>query len=151
VGFARAAGFHGICNVEWKRHEGNGQYYFIEANPRICQFNILYSRAGLNLLLWQYTELVLGREPECDLTATGTRHFFCEELSDLRAYAAGGGTPFLRWLTYGRTIGKPVEFGSFARDDPLPGVVALVEDLAVTVKRSLIRRRKHRPGEDMLS
>ncbi len=53
-----AAGFHGISQVEFKYDERDSTYKLIEINPRSWSWIKLATRAGVNLPLIQYWDLV---------------------------------------------------------------------------------------------
>ncbi|NPV45507.1 MAG: hypothetical protein HPY69_01010 [Armatimonadetes bacterium] len=139
VRFAQGAGFQGICGLEWKRHADNGLYYFIEANARIIQFNVLWAPAGCNLVLWSYVELTQGPQGEPPEPINVRRYYYYDELADPRSYAATyrGRGPW--WLSYRRSLGRPLEGAFYARDDPLPGLFAIGRDVSETVGRKVRR------------
>ena len=51
----RRIGFRGIANMNFKRHAVTGAWLLLEINPRVSHWNILASRAGVNLpwLAWR--------------------------------------------------------------------------------------------------
>lgn len=115
IRFAQGAGFQGICGVEWKRHADNGLCYFIEANARIIQFNVLWAPAGCNLILWSYVELAQGPQEEPPEPINLRRYYFYDELADPRSYAATyrGRGPW--WLSYPKSLGRPLEGAFYAK------------------------------------
>ena len=143
LSFTREARFSGICHFEWKRHEGTGLAYFIEANPRVSQWGILATRSGTNLPLWAYMDL-LGEMPQGSLGDGLVDYFFRDELRDWRSYRDSGEGGSLWWLRYLRQLGRPLEGAFLVADDPLPGVNALARDVTDVVRRTLSRVRLQR-------
>ena len=67
----RALGFAGIAQVEFKRDAGDGQFKFIEVNPRLWQWHELAASCGVDLPWIAYLDL-LG-EPVRPVTSRGRR------------------------------------------------------------------------------
>lgn len=134
IDFAEAAGFKGICSIEWKRHKNNGLFYLIDPNPRVCQFNILFSRSGLNMQFWTYWELVYKHAAKVDTDRQIIKHFFCDILTDIKACASRNNKDVLWWMKYPFQLGRPIEFAYLAVDDPLPGVRAVLGEFFYMLK-----------------
>jgi predicted ATP-grasp superfamily ATP-dependent carboligase len=56
LGQLQAIGYTGIANMNFKRNPHTGEFWLLEINPRVSQWNILASHCGINLPLLAYQE-----------------------------------------------------------------------------------------------
>jgi predicted ATP-grasp superfamily ATP-dependent carboligase len=70
LGQLQAIGYTGIANMNFKRNPQTGEFWLLEINPRVSQWNILASHCGINLPLLAYQEACamplskMGRQKE---------------------------------------------------------------------------------------
>ena len=104
--FLRALGFHGLCQVEFKRDPRDGRYKLMEINPRLWQWHGLAAACGVNLPWIAYQDLV-GDPPEpVRMRSEGKRWAIT---------FARGSSPALQRPPYMDAV--------FAIDDPKPALV----------------------------
>jgi predicted ATP-grasp superfamily ATP-dependent carboligase len=56
-------GYQGIANLNFKRNPETGQFWLLEINPRVSQWNVLAARCGVNLPYVAYLDAVGRRQP----------------------------------------------------------------------------------------
>lgn len=117
-------GFTGLANVNYKRHAVTGEYALLEINPRISQWGIFTTRAGVNLPWLAYCDRI-GIEPGAlPPRRVGLR--YVDSTRDLKAFhqyrAAGELTlaAYLRSLLRWRLVHQSLDWR-----DPLPGLSLL--------------------------
>lgn len=143
---AKTLGFKGICGMEYKYDPRDGQYKFLEINPRGELWMNLANHCGVNLPYLKYRDLI--GEP---VTATQTN--FTRKLVDLRddfslyfqryRHDPQYGIRFSEWFS-SLTSGE-IEEVIFNWKDPLPGILRYWEYAQrVAVKRAN-RRKESRP------
>jgi D-aspartate ligase len=54
--------WRGMASLEFKRDRKNGEYYFIEMNPRMPWYGGLFADAGVNIAYAAYQDLANGRD-----------------------------------------------------------------------------------------
>lgn len=121
---AKALGFKGICGMEYKYDPRDGQYKFLEINPRGELWMNLANHCGVNLPYLKYMDLI--GEP-----VTAKQTDFSRKLVDLRddfslyyqryRHDARYGVSFRDWLA-SLTTGA-LEEVVFNWQDPLPGLL----------------------------
>jgi predicted ATP-grasp superfamily ATP-dependent carboligase len=126
----RALGFRGICGLEFKRDPRDGQYKFIEINPRAEVWINLAQRCGVNLPHLKYQDMI--GEPTREVQTN-----FNKRIVDLREdfssyymrYRKDVGTSYhLSFGAWLRSILKPgTEEVVFNWRDPAPGFARLAE------------------------
>jgi predicted ATP-grasp superfamily ATP-dependent carboligase len=79
----RRVGYRGIANINFKRHARTGEYKLLEINARVSQWNILTARAGVNLPLIAYRD-VLGL-PQQPLPRRQVGMWYINGKNDFRA------------------------------------------------------------------
>ena len=111
-----AVRYSGLIEVEFKYDSRDGRYKVLDLNARAWAWHSLGSRSGIDFpyLLWR---LLHGeRIPEAR-AQTGVRWLNLLDVSAaLRQMRQGVLSP----RAYLQSLRGPVEFASFARDDPLP-------------------------------
>lgn len=60
IPFMEAIGYKGFGEIEFKKDEKNGKFYFIEINARTTTLNSMLDKCGINFPLLAYTELTGG-------------------------------------------------------------------------------------------
>lgn len=145
VRMAKALGFKGICGMEYKYDPRDGQYKFLEINPRGELWMNLANHCGVNLPYLKYRDLI--GDP---ITAKQTN--FTRKLLDLRddfslyyqRYRNDPqyGVSFKDWLS--SLLSDDIEEVVFNWKDPVPGLLRYWDYVQrVTAKRTngLTQRR----------
>jgi D-aspartate ligase len=114
----RRLGLTGVAKFDFKRGE-DGMLYLLEVNPRFSLWHHLGARAGVNLPLLVYRDLVGLPRPLARPVRSRVR--WVSPLRDRRA-ARLEGISFILWLRW--TLGCEA-VAALALDDPLPAVGAL--------------------------
>jgi D-aspartate ligase len=114
----RRLGLRGVAKFDFKRGD-DGTLYLLEVNPRFSLWHHLGARAGVNLPLLVYRDLVGLRRPVARPVRSGVR--WVSPLRDRRA-ARAERISFIPWLRW--TLGCEA-VAALALDDPLPAVGAL--------------------------
>ncbi|MBE0637803.1 MAG: hypothetical protein IH598_04725 [Bacteroidales bacterium] len=113
----KAAGYNGLCEVEFKKDERDGLYKFLEVNTRTWKWHTIAEKAGIPFLQQYYEYLTLGVIP------SGKRYFplqasFRHSLTDLYVQ--------FRMLTAGQRnwnrLKKPVQHAVWDKRDILPWI-----------------------------
>jgi D-aspartate ligase len=114
----RRLGLRGVAKLDFKRAE-DGALYLLEVNPRFSLWHHLGARAGVNLPLLVYRDLIGLPRPVARPVRSGVR--WVSPLRDRRAARAEGISfiPWLRWIVGCEAV------AALALDDPLPAVGAL--------------------------
>lgn len=145
VRMAKALGFKGICGMEYKYDLRDGQYKFLEINPRGELWMNLANHCGVNLPYLKYRDLTGS-----PITAEQTN--FTRKLVDLRddfslyfqryRHDPRYGISFREWLS-SVTSGE-IEEVVFNWKDPLPGILRYWEYIQrVIAKRANVLREPH--------
>jgi D-aspartate ligase len=118
--------YTGIAEVEFKYDSRDDRYKLLEVNPRSWTWHGLCRRAGVDFpyLLWcaahgERISPVRGRP--------GVR--WVRVSTDLAAACVEIGRGRLTPAAYLRSLKRPIEFATFAADDPLPGLLDIVSAL----------------------
>ena len=56
--YLKAAGYHGACEIEFKREERDGNLTFLEINNRLWKWHSLATACGVNLAYLQYLDTI---------------------------------------------------------------------------------------------
>jgi D-aspartate ligase len=135
--FCQGVGLRGICTVEFKHDARDGEFKFIECNPRLTGSNELVRHAGIEIPQIAYLR-ALGRRPEpVRGYRTGVHEWYApEDLKALAAYRGAGELTTAAWL---RSLLRRQRFPMLSARDPLP-------TLATSALRALnvVRRRAGR-------
>lgn len=118
----RTIGFHGIVDLDWRFDRRDQQYKLLDFNPRVgAQFRLFETSAGIDVVRAMHLDLTGRPIPPGDPMAG---RGFAVEILDAPARVA------YRLIEPGPTLVPhppgPVETGWFARDDPLPFLLASV-------------------------
>jgi D-aspartate ligase len=113
--------FTGMVEVEFKRDPATGSNMLLDVNPRAWGWQSLGARAGVDFpfLLWR---LATGDEVPATRAVPGVR--WVRPGTDVLAAAGELAAGRLSVRDYARSLRRPLEFAIFARDDPLPSLVA---------------------------
>ena len=86
--FLKKTGFRGFAEIEFKKDENTGQFYIIEVNVRITNFNALLYKCGLNMPYITYREMVGAPLPNKSIEKDLGIVFWCayEDMFAVRDY-----------------------------------------------------------------
>jgi predicted ATP-grasp superfamily ATP-dependent carboligase len=129
----RRLGLRGVAKFDFKRAE-DGALYLLEINPRFSLWHHLGARAGINLPLLVYRDLLGLSRPPASPVRAGVR--WVSPLRDRRA-ATGEGIPFFRWLQW--TLGCEAK-AALAWNDPWPALGAIAWRIQSRLRRTPTRR-----------
>ena len=122
----RSLGYRGLASLEFKYNQKNGQYYFIEMNPRLPWYNGLFVDAGVNLPFMAYLDLIEefsisspNKEQEDGIYWMSLQ----EELGWFWRTRRNGKTDMFQWL---RTVGRVRSFAWWNWRDPMPFCLSTV-------------------------
>jgi len=130
--FLREAGCYGPSDVEFKRDQRDGSLKFIEANPRLVQWQGLAAAAGVDIAAIAYRDLT-GQSPTVAVQGPTAKRWAITFLtgSGHERPGYGGAGPVRPRLPYTDAV--------FAADDPWPAAVqygAIARGLLARVRRS---------------
>jgi D-aspartate ligase len=136
------ARYTGLVEVEFKFDQRDGHFKLLDVNPRVWTWHALCRRAGVDFpyLMWRVAH---GDRPSSlrgcpgirwirlstDIAAAGV-HLWRHQLS-LREYAA--------------SLQGPIEFATFAADDPVPALISMPRGAAAVWRRFRAPSREHLP------
>lgn len=75
--FLEAIGYKGFAEIEFKKDADTGEFYLIEINTRITNFNHMLYKVGMNVPYITYMELTGNPVAPKGLTETTNRAFWC--------------------------------------------------------------------------
>ena len=122
----------GLAEVEFKYDRRDGRYKLLEVNPRVWTWHALCRRAGVDLpyLLWRSVH----GEPVAECHGRpGAR--WVRMSTDIAAAAGEILRGRLSFPAYVRSLAGPLEFATFALDDPAPPFLEAPHLLASRLKR----------------
>jgi D-aspartate ligase len=138
VRFLAAVGYRGAVDIDYRYDARDGKYKVVDVNPRLGgAFKAFVDESGTDLARVLYLDLT-GRRPSVANAVEG--RLWVKEDADLvafRYYRQFEGLTFRSWL---RSWREADEGGIFARDDPLPFVVAMAHLLSRTAGEKIKRR-----------
>jgi predicted ATP-grasp superfamily ATP-dependent carboligase len=126
-------GLRGVAKLDFKRGK-DGTLYLLEVNPRFSLWHHLGARAGVNLPLLVYRDLVGLPRPVARPVRSGVR--WVSPLRDRHA-AKAEGISFMPWLWW--ALGCEA-VAAIALDDPLPAVGAFTSWFLDRVRNRPARR-----------
>jgi predicted ATP-grasp superfamily ATP-dependent carboligase len=129
----RRLGLRGVAKFDLKRGE-DGALYLLEVNPRFSLWHHLGARAGVNLPLLVYRDLVGLPRPEARPVRSGVR--WVSPLRDRRA-AREEGISFIPWLKW--TLGCEAK-AYLAWNDPMPAIRAFAKSIEHRLRRKPSQR-----------
>ncbi|NLY80095.1 MAG: carboxylate--amine ligase, partial [Lysinibacillus sp.] len=122
--FLEAIGYKGFGEIEFKKDAETGDFYLIEINARITNFNNLLYKVGLNFPYITYRELTGNPLPPKAVTETTNRAFWYwyEDMLAIKGYLQ------TKQLSLGqiiKTFFRPKAYAIWSWKDPKPGIVWL--------------------------
>jgi predicted ATP-grasp superfamily ATP-dependent carboligase len=118
----------GIGSVEFKRSARDGQFYFIEMNPRVPWYNVLFADAGINLPFLSWCTLTGDSVPAVRQT-DGLA--WISLASDVASFWHRHGCRSLSTRAWLGSLGNARSFSWFDAADPLPALATAVRQSAL--------------------
>ncbi len=123
-------GFFGIADIEFKRSEADGRLRFIEINPRPSGINEFYYASGIDLVHMGYQDLLGRLDPGLHRAGRGAGVRWISLLDDIntvvRYYLPQDVLILPAWIS---DMISADAYAVFAKDDPLPFLPALGDNL----------------------
>lgn len=119
--FLEEIGYKGFAEIEFKKDEETGEFYLIEINARITNFNHLLYKVGLNFPYITYREMIgAPLEPEA-VTETTNRAFWYgyEDMLAVKDYVK---TKQLKSSEVLKSLFRPKAYAIFSLSDPKPAM-----------------------------
>jgi predicted ATP-grasp superfamily ATP-dependent carboligase len=124
--------YTGLVEVEFKHDRRDGRYKLLDINPRVWTWHSLCARAGVDFpyLLWRS----IHGEPVPELRGqAGVR--WVRMTTDFAAALGEMSRGRLTLGAYARSLKGPLDFATFAADDPLPVLAQLFDRVSSIWKR----------------
>jgi D-aspartate ligase len=118
--FFKGVGFKGFAEIEFKKDAVNGKFYLIEANIRTTNLNVMLDKAGINMPLCTYSEMI-GEPlpPKAIEHETGyTFRYLFEDYFAIKGYISTGQ---LTKKEIKESLNRKIVPAIWDKDDPLPG------------------------------
>jgi D-aspartate ligase len=121
LNFLKAMNYTGLANINFKRHCQTGEFFLLEINPRVSQWNILATECGINLALIAYQEATdQTMEGEGVEQETAGRYYLSFH-RDWRAFLEYHRNHDWSWLGYLSSLfQRRMVYQIFALDDLIP-------------------------------
>jgi predicted ATP-grasp superfamily ATP-dependent carboligase len=137
--------YEGVASIEFKLCPSDGQYYFIEMNPRLPWYNSLFCDSGANLPLLSYADLTGSGAGEAQAAPREGVHWLAmqEDLGWLARSQTRRLDQVARWFC---SVLRARSFAWWTLRDPLPGMYAALSFVmaagAGILERCRLWRRK---------
>lgn len=127
--FMEAIGYKGFGEIEFKKDENTGEFYLIEINARITNFNNLLYKVGLNFPYITYRELIGNPIEPFAVTEDKKRVFWYvyEDLLAIRGYIRAGQLTILQVI---KSLFKKKAYAIWDITDPKPTILFVKKILA---------------------
>ena len=138
VRFLAEIGYRGAVDIDYRYDARDGLYKVVDFNPRLGgAFRAFVDDSGMDVARALYLDLT-GREVAVGRAVDGRRWMKEDaDLIALRYYHKHEGLTIRGWL---RSLRGVREGGTFARDDPMPFLVAMLQLFTRTTGHKLRRR-----------
>lgn len=131
-------GYRGIANLNFKRNAQTGQFWLLEINPRVSQWNILPAHCGINLPYLAYLDAIgrLDSQMQPPRQVNGIHYLnFKNDWGAFRIYRREG---ILGMMGYVRTLlVRPMVYQVFDREDLRPFFATILRLLRSCLARWL--------------
>ncbi|NMA03376.1 MAG: carboxylate--amine ligase [Clostridiales bacterium] len=117
--FLEDVGYKGFAEIEFKKDAETGQFYLIEINVRLTNFNHLIYKVGLNIPYITYMEMI-GEplEPEAIIHDTNRVFWYAyEDILAIKDYIKTGQLSFTKVI---KSLFRPKAYAIWSLDDPKP-------------------------------
>ncbi len=117
--FLEGIKYKGFAEIEFKKDAETGQYYLIEINARITNFNNLIYKVGLNVPYITYMEMI-GQPLEPKAITEDTNRVFWYVYEDILAVKDYIKTGQLSFGEVAKSLLKPKAYAIWSLSDPMP-------------------------------
>ncbi|WP_047980371.1 carboxylate--amine ligase [Ornithinibacillus contaminans] len=119
--FLEGIGYKGFAEIEFKKDEQTGEFYLIEINARITNFNHLLYKVGLNFPYITYREMIGDPLEPKALTETTNRAFWYgyEDMLAVKDYIKSGQ---LKPSAVVKSLFRPKAYAIWSLQDPKPAL-----------------------------
>ncbi|MEN2767118.1 carboxylate--amine ligase [Ornithinibacillus xuwenensis] len=119
--FLEGIGYKGFAEIEFKKDEETGEFYLIEINARITNFNHLLYKVGLNFPYITYREMIGAPLEPKSVTETTNRAFWYgyEDALAVKDYIKSGQ---LKTSEVVKSLFRPKAYAIWSISDPKPAV-----------------------------
>ncbi|MFS0673338.1 carboxylate--amine ligase [Ornithinibacillus sp. 179-J 7C1 HS] len=119
--FLEEIGYKGFAEIEFKKDEETGEFYLIEINARITNFNHLLYKVGLNFPYITYREMI-GEPLEPKAVTETTNRAFWYGYEDMLAVKDYVKTKQLKSSEVLKSLFRPKAYAIFSFSDPKPAM-----------------------------
>lgn len=119
--FLEGIKYKGFAEIEFKKDAETGQFYLIEINARITNFNSLIYKVGLNIPYITYMEMI-GQPLEPKAITENSNRVFWYALEDMLAIKDYIKTGQLSFGEVAKSLLKPKAYAIWSLDDPMPAL-----------------------------
>ncbi|WP_026907892.1 carboxylate--amine ligase [Paucisalibacillus globulus] len=120
--FLEGINYKGFAEIEFKKDEETGEFYLIEINARITNFNQMLYKVGLNFPYITYREMI-GSPLEPKAVTENTNRAFWYGYEDLLAVRDYIKTKQLKVSDVLKTFRRPKAYAIWSWSDPKPAFV----------------------------
>src|SRR5699024_10411966 len=119
--FLEAVQYKGFAEIEFKKDAETGEFYLIEINVRITNFNELLTKIGLNMPYIMYREMIGDPLPPKYIKKSTDRAFIhlVEDVAAIRGYLS---TNQLTLLQVIKSYFRPKAYAIWSWNDLKPGI-----------------------------
>lgn len=139
--FLEAIGYKGFAEIEFKKDAETGDFYLIEINARITNFNSMLAKVGMNVPYIKYRELTGNPLPAKGLKKNTNTAFWYgyEDLLAVKAYVQTGQLSAKDVL---KTYFRPKVYAIWDWKDPKPAISFMKTTLGKIINRHANRKKK---------
>lgn len=135
----RALDYRGPAGVEFKLDPRDGRFRFLEVNGRPVIFNLLLSKAGLDLTAAAWDDL--NGHPVWKQPPGGWPGVWTNSIAELLYMVFRKDSPALGWKEFAEPYRRPMIDAVWSSKDPLPYVAMAAGVAAAAVREASHRRR----------
>ena len=117
--FLEGVKYKGFAEIEFKKDAETGQFYLIEVNARITNFNNLIYKVGLNIPYITYMEMI-GQPLESKAITRDINRVFWYAYEDILAIIDYIKTGQLSFREVAKSLLRPKAYAIWSLDDPKP-------------------------------
>ena len=134
----RALDYRGAAGMEFKLDSRDGKFRFLEVNGRPVIFNLLLSKAGLDLVSAAWDDLNGGGVRRSQ--PGGWPGVWINSIAEFLYMAFRRDTPALGWKEFAEPYRRPKIDAVWAVNDPLPYAVMAAGVVPATVRKASLRK-----------
>jgi len=131
----RFLGYRGIASLEFKCQPKDGQYYFIEVNPRLPWYSSLFVQADINLPYLAYLDLTGRPQDEAFKAVQRNGVYWISLEKDLLSSLVRKGKRLVNLLQWFRSATSAGAYDWFDWRDPVPFLRNTIDFLARATRK----------------